>query len=233
MKANAIVVAAGKGVRMQNAVSKQYLPLGDRPILAHTLAAFEACQMVAHIYLVIPKSDFEFCRQTILPAVHKPASVTLVVGGSERQASVYNGLLAVKSKTGLVAIHDGVRPFITPEMIAACIEGAQQTGACILGMPAADTLKQANAEGFIEATLPRHAIWLAQTPQTFSYDLIRKAHEAARQAGLSGTDDAALAERSGHSIRIIKGSAANIKITTPDDLKLAEALGSMAMRTTS
>ncbi len=231
MKATAIIVAAGKGVRMQNTVPKQYLQLGGRPVLAHTLSAFEACQMVEHIYLVIPKPDFEFCNQTILPAIKKRTIVTLVAGGATRQASVYNGLLAIKCNTDLVAIHDGVRPLVTPEMIAACIEGAHQTGACILGMPASETLKRANTDGFIEATLPRGAIWLAQTPQTFSYDLIRKAHEVARQAGNTGTDDAALVERIGHSIRIIRGSSSNIKITTPDDLSLAEAIRANTMRT--
>jgi len=231
MKATAIIVAAGKGARMQNTVPKQYLPLGGRPVLAHTLSAFEACQLIAHIYLVVPKPDFEFCRKTILPTIQQQTAVTLVAGGATRQASVYNGLLAINSTTDLVAIHDGVRPLITPEMITACIEGAQQDGACILGMPAADTLKQANADGFIERTLPRGAVWLAQTPQTFFYDLIRKAHEAAQQSGITETDDAALLERSGHPVRIIRGSSSNIKITTPDDLKLAEAIRANTRRT--
>jgi len=231
MKAIAIIVAAGKGLRMQNAVSKQYLKLGGRPIIAHTLSAFEACRMVEHIYLVIPKQDLEFCRQEILPSIEMQSAVTLVAGGAERQASVYNGLLAVSPKTGMVAIHDGVRPLVTPEMITACIEGARETGACILGIPASDTLKQANAEGIIETTLPRHDIWLAQTPQVFSYDLILKAHETALQAGISGTDDAALMERIGHPVRIIRGSSSNIKITTPEDLRRAEAIQAISMRT--
>jgi len=224
MRADAVIVAGGQGVRMQNAVSKQYLKLGGRPVLVHTLSAFEACPAIDHIYLVVPSSDFDFCRQTLLPPTGLQTAVTLVGGGSTRQESVYNGLLALKAQNRLVAIHDGVRPLVTPEMIEACIQGAQQTGACILGVPATDTLKQVNTEKFIANTLPRRTIWLAQTPQVFDYKLIREAHDAARLAGVAGTDDAALVEQSGHPVKIVMGSRMNIKITTPDDLKMAEAV---------
>jgi 2-C-methyl-D-erythritol 4-phosphate cytidylyltransferase len=132
--------------------------------------------------------------------------------------------MALKAQNNLVAIHDGVRPFIAPEMIEACIQGAQQTGACILGVPATDTLKQVNTEKFITSTMPRRNIWLAQTPQVFDYKLIREAHDAARLGGVWGTDDAALVEKSGHPVKIVMGSRMNIKITTPDDLKMAEAV---------
>jgi 2-C-methyl-D-erythritol 4-phosphate cytidylyltransferase len=150
--------------------------------------------------------------------------VSLVAGGVERQASVYNGLTAVIPGTEYVAIHDGVRPFIQPEMIEACLDGARQTGACILGVPLTDTLKQVNMKGIIETTLSRHSMWRAQTPQAFSYKLIRDAHERARQKGVTGTDDAELLEKAGHPIKIINGSGFNLKITTPDDLKLAEII---------
>ena len=156
--------------------------------------------------------------------MHLQTRVSLVVGGSERQASVYNGLAAVDPQTEYVAIHDGVRPLIQPEMITACLEGARQTGACILGVPLTDTLKQINAEGLIETTLSRHAMWRAQTPQAFAYDLIRDAHERARQEGVEGTDDAELLERTGHPVKVVQGSAFNLKITTPEDLKLAELI---------
>jgi 2-C-methyl-D-erythritol 4-phosphate cytidylyltransferase len=109
-------------------------------------------------------------------------------------------------------------------MIAACIEGARQTGACILGIPLTDTLKQVSSEGIIEATLPRRSMWRAQTPQAFAYGLIRDAHKSARQEGIVGTDDAELLEKAGHPVRIISGRASNLKITTPEDLKLAEKI---------
>ena len=224
MKAVGIIVAGGQGYRMQNAVAKQYLKIKGRPILSHTLAAFDTCTVIEHIYLVIPQTDFGFCSQTILASLQLKTPVSLVAGGADRQASVYNGLAAVSPETEYVAIHDGVRPLVHPEMIAACIEGACQTGACILGVPLTDTLKQVSAEGVIETTLPRHSMWRAQTPQAFSYRLIRDAHETARQQGVSGTDDAELLEKEGHRIKIINGSVFNLKITTPDDLKLAEII---------
>ena len=224
MKAVGVIVAGGQGRRMQNAVAKQYLKIKGRPILSYTLTAFDTCTAIEHIYLVIPQTDFDYCRQTILASLQLKTPVSLVAGGAERQASVYNGLAAVNPETEYVAIHDGVRPLIHPEMIATCIEGARQTGACILGVPLTDTLKQVNSEGVIETTLSRHSMWRAQTPQAFSYRLIRDAHETARQQGVSGTDDAELLEMEGHPIKIINGSVFNLKITTPDDLKLAEII---------
>ncbi len=220
----AIIVAAGKGVRMQDALRKQYLPLAGLPILAHTLTVFDNCDLVGHIYLVIPRDDFDFCRENILDRVKLVGNVNLVAGGARRQDSVYSGLQQIDPACGIVIIHDGVRPFVQHDQIAACINGAGKFGSCILGIPAYDTLKQVDKSGNIVNTTARDAIWLAQTPQAFCYDLIKKAHDQARLDDYQGTDDASLVERMGAVVRIIRGSRRNIKITNKEDLTIARAL---------
>ncbi|MFC1814382.1 2-C-methyl-D-erythritol 4-phosphate cytidylyltransferase [Thermodesulfobacteriota bacterium] len=221
---SAIVVAAGKGVRMGNTISKQYLRLGERPILGHTLMTIDACQLVDKIYLVVPAGDFDFCRQNIIAPLKLSKEIKLVPGGAARQDSVYNGLLKIEEKAGIVVIHDGVRPFVLPEQLAMCINGAKESGACILGIPAVDTLKKVNEAGFIKATIGREGVWHAQTPQAFKFDLIIKAHKKARQAGYVASDDALLVERLGEKITMLAGSIYNIKITTKEDLLLAQAI---------
>ena len=223
---SAIIVAGGKGVRMSGPVRKQYRSLGTRPILGHTLLPFDRCDEVEKIFLVVPEGDFDFCHKNILSLLGLQDSVTLVPGGAERQDSVHNGLLAIggKEKNGIVLIHDGVRPFIRHEQIMACISGAKEFGACILGIPAYDTLKRADKSGNIDKTLERGAIWLAQTPQAFQYELIMDAYKTAKDEGYVGTDDASLVERIGKKVKIINGSRLNIKITTPEDIQLAELI---------
>ena len=220
---SAIIVAGGKGIRMNNTVRKQYLLLAGRPILSHTLSAFDACNLINNILLVVPEQDFEFCHKDILSPLKLQKKVRLVSGGTERQNSVYNGLLSIDAGS-MVVIHDGVRPFINSKQLAACINGAKEHGACILGIPAYDTVKSINSSGYIDKTLERNTIWLAQTPQAFKYDLIMKAHENAKQEGFTGTDDAMLVERLGINVRIIRGNRYNIKITTAEDLLLAKAI---------
>jgi 2-C-methyl-D-erythritol 4-phosphate cytidylyltransferase len=220
----AIIVAAGKGVRMQGSLRKQYLPLAGLPILAHTLTVLAKCELVGQIYLVIPQDDFDFCRERILNRIKLAATVNLVAGGARRQESVYRGLQQLDPGCRIVVIHDGVRPFVQPDQITACINGAQKFGACILGIPAYDTLKQVDKSENIVNTITRDAIWLAQTPQAFRYDLVKKAHDQARLDGYQGTDDASLVERLGTTVKIIRGSRSNIKITTKEDLEIARAL---------
>jgi 2-C-methyl-D-erythritol 4-phosphate cytidylyltransferase len=223
MPVSAIIVAGGRGIRMGGDVRKQYLRLGEHPVLAHTLAAFDAHKETEKIFLVIPKDDFDFCRD-MLSSVQLQKEVILTPGGETRQDSVYNGLSAAEGTCGIVLIHDAVRPFVSAEQITACISGARECGACILGLPVHDTLKQIKYGDYIDKTLNREAIWLAQTPQAFQYDLIRNAHEAARKQGYIGTDDASLLERLGKKVKIISGSRYNIKITTPEDMRLAKAI---------
>ncbi|MDX9785983.1 MAG: 2-C-methyl-D-erythritol 4-phosphate cytidylyltransferase [Desulfobacterales bacterium] len=221
---SAVIVAAGQGLRMGGLVRKQFLQLDGLPILSHTLRVFNQSRETDHIVLVIPESDFDFCRQVVLPPVSPKKPITLVPGGKVRQESVYNGLRTINDPTGLVAIHDGVRPFITTAQLSACYKAARNHHGCILGIPASDTLKVISENGGIIRTVDRANVWLAQTPQVFRYDLIRHAHEQALASGILGTDDAVLLEKTGHRIKMILGSRNNIKITTPEDLLLAEAL---------
>ncbi|MFH1991625.1 MAG: 2-C-methyl-D-erythritol 4-phosphate cytidylyltransferase [Pseudomonadota bacterium] len=221
---SAVIVAAGKGARMKHTVRKQYLLLADRPVLGHTLLVFDACERIDEIVVVVPKDDLAFCKETLIDSHVFKKKIHLVIGGAERQDSVYNGLRALGRETDTVVIHDGVRPLVRPQDLAACIIGAEECGACILGVPAGDTLKRVGKSGIIAKTFARDGIWLAQTPQVFQYDLILKAHEIAREDGFSGTDDAQLVERLGIDVKIILGSKNNIKITTRQDLALAEAI---------
>ncbi|MEA3436084.1 MAG: 2-C-methyl-D-erythritol 4-phosphate cytidylyltransferase [Thermodesulfobacteriota bacterium] len=219
---SAVIVAAGKGIRMNDTVRKQYLPLAGRPVLAHCLTSFEECNFINKIILVVPEDDFDFCKKEILPVGSE--KTRLIPGGKKRQDSVYNGLLAAEENKSIVVIHDGVRPFINIEMLELCISGAREVGACILGIPVQDTVKQVEDSGHIIKTLERDTLWLAQTPQAFQYDIIRKAHENAGLKGYAGTDDAFLVEKMGKHVKIIKGSKNNIKITIREDLRLAEAM---------
>ncbi|MFP3979884.1 MAG: 2-C-methyl-D-erythritol 4-phosphate cytidylyltransferase [Desulfobacterales bacterium] len=221
--AYAIIVAAGCGKRMQSPISKQFLELGNIPILVRTLRVFVRHPRIAGIFLVVPEKEMDYCRSRILPEVEGGTDLRMVAGGARRQDSVYQGLLAVSEPGRIVVIHDGVRPFVGPELITACIGGAEQLGACIAGIPASDTVKRVRPENQIRETLAREEIWLAQTPQAFRWELIKKAFDKAIADGFSGTDDASMMEHIGRPVRMIEGSRQNIKITTPADMELAAA----------
>ena len=223
-KVYAIIVAAGKGIRMSDAVRKQYIALDGIPMLSRTLGVFDGCDRIDRIIMAVPEDDVDFCRNEIIPAAGMKKEPTLVIGGERRQDSVYNSLNSIETDDGVVLIHDGVRPFVNPEHLVACIEVAREHGACILGIPAFDTVKHVNAKNEIVETQKRDALWLAQTPQAFQLKLIQKAHETAKREGFKGTDDASLVERLGEVVKIIPGSRNNIKITNQEDLKLARAL---------
>jgi 2-C-methyl-D-erythritol 4-phosphate cytidylyltransferase len=221
---SALIVAAGQGLRMGSALRKQYLQLGGSPVLVHTLRAFDRCADIESILVVVPPAEIEFCKNDILSAASLKHQVELIAGGPRRQDSVFNGLQHLGDAPGVVLIHDGVRPMISTPLIQACIEGANRWGACIPGVPAVDTLKQTDSAGNIRSTLPREAIYLAQTPQAFSLPIICRAHMEAQQLGREATDDASLVEALGIPVHVIAGSRENIKITTPEDLACAEAL---------
>jgi 2-C-methyl-D-erythritol 4-phosphate cytidylyltransferase len=221
----AVIVAAGQGLRMRGPTRKQFMELEGLPIITHTLRVFDNHPDIHHIYLVIPTDAFTFCRESVLAQASLNTPLTLVAGGPARQDSVRNGLAAIGHLDGVVAIHDGVRPFVTSQHLTTCIREALDSGACILGIPATDTLKSVSSDGAIIGTLDRANIWLAQTPQVFRYELILKAHRIAEEAGIIGTDDAVLLEETlGVQIHITRGSRNNIKITTSEDLVLARAL---------
>ncbi|MBW2573381.1 MAG: 2-C-methyl-D-erythritol 4-phosphate cytidylyltransferase [Deltaproteobacteria bacterium] len=204
---SAIIVAAGKGARMKGRMRKQYLDLSGLPVLGHSIMTFDACSLIEEIFIVVPEEEIDYCQNNIASSLDLKTRIKLISGGVQRQDSVYNGLKAIDQKTDTVVIHDGVRPFIHPEDLTACILGAKDFGACILGIPVSDTLKRVNKSGI-----------------TFRYGLIVKAHETARRDGYSGTDDASLVERLGKDVKIINGSKFNIKITTQEDLDVARAM---------
>ena len=223
-KVIAIIVAAGKGNRMRGSVRKQYIALDGIPILGRTLNIFDSCSQVNQIIVVVPDEDLDFCRNEILTPAKLQKDVNLIAGGLERQDSVYNALKIIEPDEGIVIIHDGVRPFVRQKHLVDAINGAEEFGACILGIPAFDTVKKVNPANEIIETHKRDTLWLAQTPQVFEVKLIKKAHEKAKQEGFMGTDDASLVERLGEAVKIIPGSRSNIKITNPEDLNLARAI---------
>ncbi len=237
MKVFVIVPAAGLGTRMaspsgakakEKAPSKQFKELGGIPILVHTLRKFAASPEVYEIIVALRKDEIEGFRAQV--EKQYPEILTkrlrMVEGGEHRQDSVANALATVDADAGdLVLVHDGVRPFVTPEIIAEVIGAAQKHGAAIAGMPAVDTVKQVErtAEGaLIKSTIPRASVVMAQTPQGFRYDILKKAFDDAAADGFLGTDEASLIERAGLPVAVVMGSPHNLKITTPGDMELAE-----------
>jgi len=220
----AVIVAGGKGRRMGASLSKQYLDLGGFPILYRTLDVFVRHPEINCIYLVVPVSDFDFCKKNVIgPLPGNDCKIELVAGGKTRFASVENGLAAVAFEAGIVVVHDGVRPFLSPDIISAVIAGAASNSACIAAVPVVDTIKSVE-KGRITATLDRKGIWMAQTPQAFDLNLLRAAYAQARKEAFEGTDDASVFEHYGRQVSIVAGRRLNFKITTPDDLELARMI---------
>lgn len=223
-KVFALIPAAGMGTRMGAGSNKQYLLLGGMPILAHTLRVFEQAPFIEGIYLVSPQQEIPFCRSEVVERYGFSKVRGIVAGGAERQYSVMNGLNAMEGigQDDLVLIHDGVRPFIAVETIRAAATAAHEFGGAVVAVPVKDTVKVVH-DGVITETPPREQLWLAQTPQAFRFGLIHAAHASAAAEGFLGTDDASLMERQGFRPRIVTGDYRNIKITTPEDMVLAEA----------
>jgi 2-C-methyl-D-erythritol 4-phosphate cytidylyltransferase len=224
MQTHAIIVSAGKGVRMNRSTPKQYLLLQGRPVLCHTILAFDRCPDVDKIILVVPENDIQYCQEKLLSDLHLKTPVNVLAGGKRRQDSVFNGIQSIDDRGSIVVIHDGVRPLVRPELISRCIRKAKTSGACILGVPLKDTLKAVDGNSLIQRTIPREGLWLAQTPQAFHYQLIRDAHDAAAKEGIEATDDAVLLEQMGLPVSILESTADNLKITTNEDLVLADTI---------
>ena len=218
----AVIVAAGKGRRMGTEVSKQFLPLCGKEILAHSVEKFEKAEKIRDIVLVTGEDSLQDVRDMAQEYGWKKIT-SVVAGGKERQDSVWNGLQAVSADTEIVLIHDGVRPFVTEDILNHSIETAVEMGGCVAGVPAKDTIKVCNSENIAVATPDRSTLWQIQTPQTFRKDLILQAYQKAKAEGFVGTDDASLAEYSGCPVKVIMGSYRNIKITTKEDLLIGEA----------
>lgn len=202
---------------------KQYIPLLGAPILAWTMRACAAAEEVARIVLVVASDDVDYCRRQAAGPWRVPKPVTVVAGGESRQQSVWAGIEALPDEVDAVAVHDGVRPLMQPRLMQAVLAAARQYGAATVGVDLKDTVKQVE-EGWVVATPPRASLRAVQTPQAFRKQLLRGAHLRALEEGWEGTDDAALVERAGHKVRVVNGSYANIKITTPEDLVVAETL---------
>ena len=218
-----IIAAGGKGVRMQADIRKQYMILDDIPILSRAIRPFDQSPLVDRIILTVPEEDIGYCRRTIIDPYGFQKKIDVIKGGKERQSSVYEGLKQARGSE-IVMIHDGVRPFITPEMVETAVSETRKYNAVIFALPAFETLKQADKKNRVLGTIDRKKIWMAQTPQSFDYSLIMNAHQDAVKKNIKGTDDASLLEKTGQLITILQGTRFNIKITTPEDLKLAEAI---------
>lgn len=217
----AIVLAAGSGKRMNSKVHKQYLIIQDRPVLYYSLKAFED-SAVDEIVLVVGKGEEEFCRKEIVDKYGISKVKAIVEGGKERYHSVFEGLKQT-SDADYVLIHDGARPFVNQKIIRRCMLEVPEYQACVVGMPVKDTIKIADEEGYAKQTPDRKNVWMIQTPQTFSYALIYEAYEEMlKTEDAAITDDAMVLERTkGKKSKLIEGSYRNIKITTPEDLLIA------------
>lgn len=221
MHVSALIAAGGRGRRMNSSISKQFLFVKGYPILYYTLKTFELMDCFDEIVMVAGKQDMDYTREQIINQ-YRFEKIRMIEGGLERQDSVYNGLRELSPQTDIVVIHDGVRPFVTKEIIKKSIEAAKRYKAIGVAVPVKDTIKVVGDGNIIKQTPNRKELWAMQTPQTFKYDLILKAHEEAQKDNFFGTDDAMLVERLGLPVRIIEGAYENIKITTPEDIIIAE-----------
>lgn len=220
-KLGVIIVAAGKGSRMGTAESKQYLQLGQKPILVHTLQLFQNIHEVNEIILVVGGNDVERCTGYVQSyALSKVTHV--LAGGAERQDSVRRGLEALEQDTDWILVHDGVRPFVSREHVFDCLSKAKEQDAAVLAVPVKDTIKVVDSAKRIQSTPDRRSLWAIQTPQAFRLSLLQEAHQRALQDDFMGTDDAMLVERIGTTVHVVEGDYYNIKITTPEDLPWAE-----------
>ncbi len=219
----AVIPAGGAGLRMGRDTPKQFLPLAGTPIIVHTIRAVMAAESVGPIILVLPKPHIQEGK-AILSKYNLIDSVNIVSGGETRQDSVEQGLLAVPDGIAFTLVHDGVRPFITPKLIECCLKAARENGAAIVALPVKDTIKSVDSAHCITSTVDRQGLWQAQTPQIAPTKLLLKAHATARKNSFTGTDEASLLAQLDVPVSVVEGAEANIKITRPGDLAIAEAM---------
>lgn len=225
-KITAIVLAAGSGSRMKSKTKKQFMEIKGKPVIWYSLFEFEKSR-VDEIILVTGKEDIDYCKKEIVEKYNLKKIKNVVAGGSERYESVYNGL---KEVTGnIVLIHDGARPLINNEIVERSIEGTIKSDACVVGVPVKDTIKRANKEGYIIDTPNRSELWITQTPQSFKTDLVKMAYKKMKEelekgnTTLNITDDAMVVEEfTTNQVRFVQGDYKNIKVTTPEDIDIAE-----------
>ena len=224
MRTYAVVVAGGSGKRMGTAVPKQFLPLGGEPVLARTLEVLERTDIIDAVVVAVPKDHVEFTRTEIVEKFSLKKVETVCAGGERRQDSVWAGLKSIKPPCDVVAIHDGVRPLVTPEIITKSVLVARNFGAALVAHPVRSTVKVISDDGFVVSTPERRTLVSAQTPQTFDYNLILTAYRKAIESDFRATDDSQIAEHAGARIVIVQGETENLKITTETDLEMAELI---------
>lgn len=224
MKVSAIIAAAGQGKRMGRDQNKIYLSLEGQTILGLTLKQLEQIDTIEEFIIVVRADEMDYCRNKILQKINLVKPYKMIVGGKERQDSVRAGLAALSDHTDYVMVHDGARPLVSIEIIDHALEEAKKHGTAVLAVPVKDTIKVVDDAGFVESTPTRAKLRAIQTPQIFRKDLIIQAYEKAEEIGFVGTDDASLVEAMGQPVRLVPGSYENIKITTPEDLLLAQEI---------
>lgn len=218
-----IIVAAGKSERMGSDVDKAFLSLGTRPVLAYSLLAFEQCPLIDGVVLVVRKDRVDSARG--LAQMFGCAKVRAVVaGGASRQDSVMNGIAQLGVDVRVVAVHDGARPCVTPDIIAETVKSAKRHGSGVAALKITDTIKEVERGTLVTRTVDRTKLWAVQTPQTFRVDLLTQAYRHVAKKGLSVTDEASAVEAIGEAVHLVPASLSNIKITTPADMALAATL---------
>lgn len=223
---SAIVLAAGSGTRVGGDLKKQYIPIDGKPLLYYSLRVFDKSPIINEIILVVSEDDERYCYDEIIDRFSFTKPITMTIGGAERYNSVYSGLQSVNENCDYVFIHDGARPCVDEDIIARAYEDVQAFDACVVGMPVTDTIRRVlPGDDCAEEVLDRNEIWGMQTPQVFEYHLILDSYSTYIDSGeTEATDDAMIVEWvTGHPIRITEGTRRNIKVTTPDDLLIAEA----------
>lgn len=221
---SAVIVAGGMGKRMGSKTPKQFLSLKNKPILYHTIKRLGLIPEINEIIIVLPEDHISWFENEIMPKLDIDKKIKITMGGLERQNSVKNGLEKLDKKSSMVLIHDGVRPFVTKTEIKKLIDRCKKTGAVIPGVPVVETIKKCNGDKLIRKTISRENLFLAQTPQVFKTEVLKKAHEKGVRENISATDDSLLLELLGMEVEVVEGSRFNIKITTPEDLEFAEMI---------
>lgn len=224
MKVSAILVGAGLGLRMGGSVKKPFLHIHGKPIFIHTIERFSQIDIINEIIIVVGATDMKSLSEQWQNTLDACKVKKIVAGGKRRQDSVYNGLYQTCTDAEIVLIHDIVRPLVRKEHIEAVINKVKDSNAAILAVPMKATVKEAGSDLRIQRTVPRNNLWMAQTPQGFKRELILKAFNQFKDADREFTDDAQMLEMAGEPVYIVPGTDENIKITTPEDIRIAEAL---------
>ncbi len=218
-----IIAAAGKGKRMESGMNKTFLPLLQQPVFSYSVRIFDACPMVDRLAVVVAPEEISQMK-ALLSGMRLSKPWQIVAGGSERQYSIANALAALEQQNGIIVVHDAARPLIETLLVEEVIDSAMRFRAAVTGVPVKDTVKMVDENGFVSQTLQRNFLWSVQTPQAFEASVLNQAYRQAMKDGFLGTDDSGLVERLGIPVKVIRGSYGNIKITTPEDLCVAETL---------